>query len=224
MTTFQLSVKRENGPFIITFVVAILCGLILSGPVFAHKVNVFAYIEGDNIIVEGYFSGGAKSQDSLVEVFDSLGKKILEGKTDAKGIFTFSLKAIPANMRFVKVVVEADMGHRGEYRLNLGEDALTPKTPNANQPEEAGSQRVSTLPGDPTERPASQIIRGDMLEMMDAMMDKKLEPLFKMLGNQERMLLEQQIGRPKAGEIIGGVGWILGLAGIAAFFWSRKKK
>ena len=61
----------------------------------AHKVNVFAYVEGDKVVVEGYFSGNVKAQDSPVEVLDSDGKKILEGKTDSKGMYSFKLADLP---------------------------------------------------------------------------------------------------------------------------------
>jgi len=57
---------------------------LMTLPAQAHKVNVFAYVEGDRVIVEGYFSGNAKAQDSLVQIIDETGKKLLEGKTDKK--------------------------------------------------------------------------------------------------------------------------------------------
>ena len=69
--------------------------LFSSAPGWAHKVNVFAYVEGDKVVVEGYFSGNIKAQNSAVEVLDSDGKKILEGKTDDKGIYSFKLADLP---------------------------------------------------------------------------------------------------------------------------------
>jgi nickel transport protein len=55
-------------------------------------------------------------------------------------------------------------------------------------------------------------------------LDKKLEPIVRMLGNQEKLLLEEKFSGPKMTDIIGGIGWILGLGGIAAFALSFKRK
>ena len=49
---------------------------------FAHKVNVFAYVEDGKIYTESYFNDGKKCVDSKIEVFDNHGKKLLEGLTD----------------------------------------------------------------------------------------------------------------------------------------------
>ena len=57
----------------------------LAPSALAHKVNVFAWVEGDTVHVEGYFAGNKKAQDSLVEVFDSTGEKLLDGRTDQQG-------------------------------------------------------------------------------------------------------------------------------------------
>ena len=47
---------------------AIIAFLTLASQVWAHKVNVFAWVEGDTVFVEGYFPGGKKAQNSLVEI------------------------------------------------------------------------------------------------------------------------------------------------------------
>ena len=66
-----------------------------SSQAYAHKVNVFAYVEGDRVVVEGYFGGNVKAQESPVEIFDESGKKIHEGKTDDKGVYSFKLSDLP---------------------------------------------------------------------------------------------------------------------------------
>ncbi len=66
--------------------------ILMTMPALAHKVNVFAYVEGDSVVVEGYFGGNVKAQDCPVEVYDEGGKKIHEGKTDKKGIYSFTAR------------------------------------------------------------------------------------------------------------------------------------
>lgn len=187
----------------------------------AHKVNVFAYIEGDSIIVEGYFSGKAKAQNSPVEVFDPNGKKLLEGRTDVKGIWSFSLKYIPTGVKSLKIVLEAELGHKSEYTLNLTDSPVSSQKQSSEKPLVSDTLPVSV----PSVVPAgveSGINQEALLQALSLMMDRKIEPLIKTMSNQERLLLEQQAGAPKMTEIIGGIGWILGLAGIGAYFWGKR--
>jgi nickel transport protein len=68
--------------------------------VFAHKVNVFAYVEGDKIYSESYFNDGKKCVDSKIEVFDNQENKLLEGITDENGEFSF--KTPQSKMLWIK--------------------------------------------------------------------------------------------------------------------------
>jgi nickel transport protein len=52
---------------------------------------------------------------------------------------------------------------------------------------------------------------------------KKIEPVIRMLGQQQKILLEQQDRGPTLSEIVGGIGWILGLVGVTAFFMGRSR-
>jgi nickel transport protein len=36
-------------------------------------------------------------------------------------------------------------------------------------------------------------------------------------------LLEDKQGGPRINDIIGGIGWIVGMVGLAAFFWGRNR-
>lgn len=45
--------------------------LLFTSTAFAHKVNIFAYVEGDTVYTESYFPDGKKVESGLVEVYDS---------------------------------------------------------------------------------------------------------------------------------------------------------
>ncbi|GAI86495.1 unnamed protein product, partial [marine sediment metagenome] len=85
---------------------------------FAHKVNVFAYVEGDKVYSESYFNDGKKCVDSKIEVFDNQGNKLLEGLTDKEGEFSFE---VPSEDGDLKIVLTASMGHRAEYLIRADE-------------------------------------------------------------------------------------------------------
>lgn len=219
----------------------------------AHKVNVFAYVEGGQVIVEGYFSGNVKAQNSQVEVFDSTGKKLLDGKTDVKGLFIFKLKDLPPFTGGLKIVLNAEMGHRGQYGLP---EADLPRVPDKESSESPQTQLNAQTPGTHQAEtrgkevlPVPELSKNNALtppataspvktkeglgllpldeealrRSLEAVLDQKLAPLVRMLGSQENMMLAEKMTGPKMTDIIGGIGWIVGIAGIAAFFWGKRR-
>lgn len=233
------------------FGIIVLTSLLVGITVYdaeAHKVNVFAYIEGDQVVVEGYFSGSVKAQNCQIEVLDSSGKKLLEGKTDVKGVFTFKLKELPPFKGGLKIVLNAEMGHRGEYTIPESDLPRSLKKessePQIREDSEQKAQAAQPKSGAPTVGPlheewrqkaqvksASKVTESQTTVAMDEaafrrtlenMLDQKLAPLVRMIGNQEKILLEQKMGGPRMSDIVGGIGWILGIAGIVAFIWGKK--
>lgn len=69
------------------------------------------------VFTESYFSDGKRCQNSRIEVFDSLGNKLLEGKTNKEGEFSFT----PPKKTDLRIVLTASMGHRDEYVIPAGE-------------------------------------------------------------------------------------------------------
>ena len=96
---------------LILLFVALLMAPLTARRASAHKVNVFAWVEGHTVFVEGYFSGGKKAQNSLVEVYNGAGEKLLEGRTNEKGEFSFK---IPEKTD-LKIVLTASMGHKNDF-------------------------------------------------------------------------------------------------------------
>ncbi len=96
---------------------AILFLLLGGSPAWAHKVNLFAYAEGGKVYTESYFSDGQKVIGGRIEVLDATGRKLVEGTTDAKGLFAFPL----AQKQPLTITVDAGMGHRNSYVLKQEE-------------------------------------------------------------------------------------------------------
>ena len=104
-----------------TLIIFICClvSLVLSPSAFAHKVNIFAYVEGDTVYTESYFPDGKKVKGGKVKVYDSDGKSLLEGVTDSEGRFNFELP----KKDDLKIVINASMGHRNSYVLSMEKPA-----------------------------------------------------------------------------------------------------
>lgn len=91
--------------------------VLCSTPAWAHKVNLFAYAEGDKVYTESYFADGQKVIGGEIEVIDAAGNKILNGKTDDKGGFAFPL----TKKQTLTITVNSGMGHKNSYVLNQEE-------------------------------------------------------------------------------------------------------
>jgi nickel transport protein len=192
--------KRHNirFSFIIIFLTTII---IVSGSVnaLAHKVTIFAWIEGDTVFTESKFSGGKKAINAPVEVFDKDGKKLLEGKTDNKGEFSFKIPKI-ADLR---IVLNAAMGHRAEWMISETEIR------------EAGPIVEKKSAAEPSGPISVGLSKEEVQKIVENSLDKKLRPIV-------RMMTESKNTKPSLTEIIGGIGYIFGLMGVALYFKKQK--
>jgi nickel transport protein len=84
----------------------------------AHKVNIFAYVENGVVFTESYFPDGKKVEGGVVEVYDRAGKKVIDGKTDREGSFSFPQPAVKDDLNIVLI---ASMGHKTSFLLKKSE-------------------------------------------------------------------------------------------------------
>jgi len=186
-----------------SLVFSILLLLVPVSIVFAHKVNIFAYTEGDTVYTESYFSDGVKVKDGIVEVYDSQGIKLLEGKTDENGEFDFKLP----KKDDLKIVLLASLGHKNSYTLPADELADIIATEKAQEPESRESEIKEVM----------QVDSEQIKIIIDTSLDEKLKPIM-------RQLTKAQQKEVSFTEVIGGIGYIFGIMGIILYFASKKKK
>ena len=181
----------------------IIAFLTLSTRVYAHKVNVFAWVEGDMVFVEGYYPGGKKAQNSLVEVYNSRGEKLLEGRTNKKGEFSFK---IPAKDD-LRIVLTASMGHKNDFTIAAGDlGGLEPSS----------KESITTTTKADAPPSATTVDMSRLQVMIDEALDRKLDPVIKLIRNTRK-------DGPGVTEIVGGIGYIMGLFGLVMYFKSRNK-
>lgn len=186
----------------LTLIFLFLIIMVINISVFAHKVNIFAYVEGDRAYTESYFSDGKKCVDSKIEVFDSQGNKLLKGLTDEEGRFSFE---IPQEGD-LKIVLTASMGHRAEYSVLADELKET-----AGSIKEKLEEPVSVVSPE-----ISSLDLKELQLLIEDALDKKLEPIM-------REIKKSKTDKISLTEIIGGIGYIFGIFGIIAYFLSRKR-
>ncbi len=79
----------------------------------AHRVNLFAWVEGDTVYVESKFSGGKHVNAGKITVTDPTGTVLISAITDENGKFSFKA---PQKTE-LKIVLEAGTGHRAEWTI-----------------------------------------------------------------------------------------------------------
>jgi len=196
----------------VLFLLFLLCGL--PSVALAHKVNVWAYVEGDTVFTESYFPDGRKCQNCTITVYDAKGNKLLEGKTDTEGSFSFKA---PVKTDLL-MVLDAGMGHRAEYKLAASE---LPQTLPAAPVGEAVTVPETPVPTvQVLEPPSVESAAGPQAQIpiaaLESALEKKLAPIRKMM----------QEARDKTGftEVVGGIGYIFGIMGVVMYFTSRNRK
>ena len=194
--------------------------LFITQNAMAHRVTVFAWVEGDTVFVESKFSGGKKVKDGTIIVTDASGVELATGKTNDLGEYSFK---IPRRTE-LRITLKAGMGHQAEWTIPLEEIGST--TPAEKIPAEDSIAMKAQAPPDarPQEQPSAELTQtpvgpglAEIEAMLEKTLDKKLKPVLKMLAESR----EQE---PTIGDILGGIGYIIGLMGVAAYFRYRKRK
>lgn len=93
----------------------LMLALMFSGSAaWAHKVNIFAYVDEGTVYTESYFPDGRPVINGIIEVRTEKGTVVLEGKTDDLGLFSF---ALTKNKRPLTITIKASMGHTSSFIL-----------------------------------------------------------------------------------------------------------
>jgi len=213
---------RQDLKFVVYFIITLMGLGFLVEHASGHNVTIFAWVEGDTVFTQSKFSGGRKAQDSSVVVYDMEGNQLLEGKTDAKGEFAFK---VPKKTG-LKVVLKASMGHQAEWVIPADEIIAAArertggpqKTPTQSAAKEPPPPSSAIKPGGIEPVPALvDLQRQELQKMIDESLDRKIVPIANMLASLTNR-------GPGLTEIMGGIGYIFGLVGVALYIANRKKK
>lgn len=191
--------------------------LLMSQPCYGHKVRIFAWEEGPDIVTEAKFSGGRAARDVTVSVVDAVtGEQLLSGRTDDQGLFRFPLPQTQTSA--LEIIVDGGDGHKNSWKHPLDHRrpvaSATPPATTGNEPQvqqkpEPGSRATAAVP-------PQTIDTVRLAALIDETLEKKLAPI-------RRSLAENAEKGPSLQDILGGIGYIFGLAGVAAYMRSKQK-
>jgi nickel transport protein len=186
-------------------------------PALAHRVLIYAYAEGGTIFTESKFVPDTPVRQGKILVMDKKTDQVLlTGKTDDQGKFSFKIPAPAVAQKMdLNIVVEAAMGHRGAWLLKAA-SYLPGATPGkAGGPAKPGPSATA-----PASAPGTKAVSLDQ-QALEAALNKVLE---RQLAPINEKVTQLTIHRTTLPDIIGGIGYILGLFGLWAYFQSKRKQ
>ncbi|GAB1410481.1 hypothetical protein MASR1M90_16350 [Desulfovibrionales bacterium] len=198
-----------------------LCVFVGVADVWAHRVNMFAYVDGTDVVVECGYSKSKRVNRGQVDVFAaSDGQLLLQATTDEQGELRFPIpEHALATHTDLHLVLKAGEGHQTDWTVKAEEFASV-HMPQSQPAPPALAAEPAALPQSATQAPAPAVsaspalTRAELEDVLSTVLDAKLAPL-------KRAMLEEN--DPGLREIIGGIGWIFGLVGVAAYFLSHRR-
>lgn len=196
---------------------AALAVLLVATPALAHKIKVFATAEGAVISGYAYFSGGNRAMNVKVHAEGTDGSLAYDGTTDDQGQFSFS-----ARRRIDHVIsIDSGDGHVASFTVMAAElpDTLpagnvpaAPAIP-APVPEPVAPSAASSVPASPSV--SLDALRGEIRAIVDQSVAQHVRPLREQLdAYQEKVWWH---------DVLGGIGYILGVGGIALWLASQRE-
>jgi nickel transport protein len=195
----------------------LLAGIFLAAsaaPAEAHKMNVFAYADGRSISGEAYARGGSPIKAARVTAFDPAGEILAETTTDDAGKFTFPLKFLCDH----RIEVDAGDGHSAEFTVGADElpTDLAPRGAVAERVEPACPQNAAEVSPGPVDTAPPPAADDRSLDGRIAAVDRQIKELRRDLNRYQSQLRVQ--------DVVGAVGYILGLMGFAYYLGVKRKE
>lgn len=165
----------------------------------AHKAVLYAHAAKGRVFAEGVLSNGGKCKGCSIKVFDaSTGALLHETRTNRDGSASFVIANITAKAAPLMLKLSDGMGHAAEAHIN--EVEIIASLNNAT-PYDVLNENTGCIP--------EQVAR--------ALIDNAVAKETTLLESEVRKLREDS-EKPRVTEIIGGIGFILGLMGLALYF------
>lgn len=178
-------------------------------PAEAHKLKVFASVEGGVISGYGFFVGGGRPRGAEVIIRDKPSNKVVyRGDTDSEGRFSFK----PASAANYTISLDTREGHMAESyigvdRFPVASTLSATAASAAATPGEPGSVAQSSQAG------ASDVSASDIDRIVETAVARQVRPLL------ER--IEALDDRLRLADVIAGICMILGLGGIGLWATTR---
>lgn len=185
---------------------AVMASLLLANPAAAHKLSVFAAAAGAEITGKVYFAGGQPARGITVSVVDKAGKTLGLLTTDDHGAFRYRAEERLDH----QFIADTGDGHAATFTVKAYELPETLPSVSGRDEEKTGGGTTASVSAPPLSPP------DHMKEWIEQAVARQVRPL-----REETAALRDQI---RLRDILGGIGYIVGLAGILAWIDARRRK
>jgi nickel transport protein len=189
---------------------------LVSGPAMAHRLKLFTSVENGIISGYGFFIGGGRATAASIIFRNSGGIELHRMTVDTKGEFRWK----PPRPQDVKVILNAGDGHATE--TIIAAQRLAASDGPAGGVRHPAQGAASPTTGISAKAPAA--ISQEQQKQIAALIEKQVDEA---VARQIRPLLEAYAraeGRVRFNDIMGGIGMLVGLAGIALWAMGRRRK
>lgn len=204
--SFSLARCRRT-PFLKVFLVAVLIAL-LPVATEAHRLNIFASNEGTIIRGSVYFQGMRAARTAPIRVLDPAGALLANVVTNEAGAFTFQVTRRVAH----HFVADLGDGHRAEFIVSA--EQLPPFLPAPSLPEPAEPVVGTTSEGTKAVMPAD-VAQEAIETIVENTVARHVGPLRQQIAAYE--------DRIRWHDVLGGIGYIVGMTGVACYFLARRR-
>jgi nickel transport protein len=189
-----------------------LGALLLADPAAAHKAILFGYVESGELVIEGGFPGGRPCKGCQVRVLDAAtGEQLARAATSDQGVCRIPLPEAAGHAdQGLKLVLDAGEGHRAEWLVRAKEYLDQPAQAEAGDAAQADTEPDPAASSDAA---GPRVPAGELRRVVDEALEAKLAPI-------RRAVLRDQ--GPSASDVVGGIGYLVGLAGVWA--WARSRR
>jgi nickel transport protein len=181
---------------------ALAC-LALLGTATAHTLRLFAAVEGGDVTGLAFFADGARARDVPV-VLQVAGTVVAEVRTDAEGRFRF-VAPDPVAARIEATTAD---GHRTTWDVPASAWGVAVVPDRAEAPTAA----APTTAAEPV--PAQDL----------AAMEARIEAAIARQVDRLREDLALAESRRRVADVVGGVGYLFGVTGLATLLLRRKPR
>ena len=202
------SVGRSAGVFLVSL---LLFATLPATLAFAHKLKAFAFAEGVTIRGSVYFSGNLAARNARIQVFDPSGGLLAETTSDSEGRFIITARRHTDH----RIVANTGDGHEAEYVVHAAE--LPPTL--VSQPPTSGAP-ASAKTAETADQPVPAIPIGPSVAELEKLIERTVARQVGPLREQLAAFEE----RIRWHDVLGGLGYILGVTGVAYYLIARRDR
>lgn len=194
--------------------------MVLPQSAVAHRLQVFAAADGAEIAGEAYFAGGAPAAGIEVLIEDGAGERLAALRSGPDGAFRYRAAAPVDHV----VVARSGDGHRAQWRIaadelapGFGTRAGAPSTHRDAPLDRRGDDAAhrSSTAAVASKASARTELEPALVAAVEAAVARQVRPL--------RAALEEARGQAALRDVLGGIGYIVGLAGLLIWWRGRKE-